>query len=157
MESNLLPSPELEEVFRLEVQVKKPIVVGQDNIAGRRQLIELVSGKLTGKVNGILLPGGVDSQIIRPDGLTELEARYGIELDNGDSLYIENKGIRRVDPAFSIEASQGKIIDPSHVYFAAVPHFEVYSEALRWLTESVFICYATRLPELVLLRFYRVV
>lgn len=148
--------PSLEKAFTIEVQVKKPIVVGQDNCVGRRQLIELTEGIVKGRVNGKVLPGGVDSQIIRPDGLCELEARYGVVLEDGESFYIENKGIRRVEPEYAAKAAAGEIIDPQYVYFATVPQFEIYSEKLKWLKENIFICYAVRLPEVVLLNYYMV-
>ena len=50
-----------------------------------RQLIPILSGTLTGapegrypELRGTVLPGGVDSQVIRPDGRCELSARYGV-------------------------------------------------------------------------------
>lgn len=87
----------LEEVFSIIVKVDTPILVGQDHIVGRRQLIPIISGELVGKdFHGTVLPGGIDSQIIRPDGTCELSARYGVKLDNGNSFYIENNGIRTV-------------------------------------------------------------
>lgn len=152
-----IPSPSLEEVFRIEAKVNKPVVVGQDGVKGRRQLIEVTGGIVSGGLTGQLLPGGVDSQIIRPDGFVELSARYGVQLDSGETFYIENNGVRRVDPAFSAEVAQGKIVDPKHVYFCTVPHFETYSDNLKWLEQSIFISYSARLPDSVLLRYYRVV
>ena len=61
--------PSLKLAFEISVKVDTPIVVGQDNIAGRRQLIPILSGELTGDgIHGTVLPGGIDSQVIRPDG-----------------------------------------------------------------------------------------
>lgn len=157
MNINDIPQPSLEEVFCIEAKVEKPIVVGQNNEKGRRQLIVVTEGKVTGKITGKCMPGGVDSQIIRPNGFCELEARYAVETDDGDSFYIENKGIRRVAKEFAADAAAGKIIDPQYVYFATVPKFEVYSEKLKWLEESIFICHAVRLPDSVLIRYFRIV
>jgi len=150
-----IPQPRLEECFQIEAMVDTPVVIGQDNIHGLRRLIPVTSGIVTGKLKGVVLPGGVDSQVVRPDGFTELSARYGIKLDDGTSVFIENNGIRRVDPKYAAEVAAGNIVDPKHVYFATVPKFEVYDESLRWLEQSIFICYATRLPDKVLLRFYQ--
>ena len=36
----------LEEVFSIVVKVDKPILFGQDDIVGRRQLIPILSGEL---------------------------------------------------------------------------------------------------------------
>jgi hypothetical protein len=146
-----------EEVFTIEITVDKPIVVGQDEIVGRRQLIPILSGKVTGEnFNGKVLPGGIDSQIIRPDGRCELSARYAIQLEDGTAIYIENNGIRTVPDKYVEAVKNGEFVDPNAYYFRTVPTFEVYSEKYRWMNNSIFVCYAKRLPENVLLSFYKV-
>lgn len=152
-----IKEPTLEPAFMIEVQVAKPLVVGQDTQHGRRQLISITGGQASGKLSGEVLPYGVDSQIIRPDGFTELVARYALKLDDGHTVYIDNSGIRRINnPQAAQEAAQGKIVDPKHVYFATVAKFETYSPKYKWLEQAVFICYAVRLPDRVLLKFYEV-
>ena len=44
--------PILKKQFEIRVKVDTPIVVGQDGKAGRRQLIEITSGVLTGCEGG---------------------------------------------------------------------------------------------------------
>ena len=157
MDIQNIPQPTLEKCFQVEALVDTPIVVGQDDTHGLRRIIPIVSGTVSGKLNGKILPGGVDSQVIRTDGFTEMSARYAIKLDDGRAVFIENNGIRRVTPEYAAEAATGKIIDPKYVYFVTVPRFEVYDESLRWLEKNVFICYAARLPDKVLLQFYQVI
>ncbi len=153
-----IKAPVLEEVFSIDIQVEKPLVVGQDAEHGRRQMILIKEGgKVSGKLKGEVLPFGVDSQIIRPDGFTELVARYAIKLEDGNTIYINNVGIRRIsDPEAAKQAAQGKIVDPKYVYFATIPTFETYNEKYKWMERSIFLCYATRLPDKVLLKFYEV-
>lgn len=147
----------LEEIFSITVKVDKPILVGQDDIVGRRQLIPIISGELIGKdIHGIILPGGVDSQIIRPNGICDLSARYAVKLDDGTSFYIENSGIRTVPSEYIELVKNGEFIDPSLYYFCTTPKFEVYSQELKWLTQSIFTCVATRLPDSVILKFYSI-
>ncbi|MFV0437727.1 MAG: DUF3237 domain-containing protein [Desulfopila sp.] len=148
--------PRLEEIFIVEAQVAPPVVVGQDDRHGRRQLIEITGGIVRGQLRGKILPGGVDSQVIRPDGFTELIARYAIALDDGETIYIDNAGIRRVDPLYADEVAMGKIVDPQYVYFVTTPRFETYSDKYKWMERTVFICYALRLPDKVILKFYEV-
>ena len=38
----------MKKLFTIEVKVDKPIVVGQDDISGRRQLIPITSGEVYG-------------------------------------------------------------------------------------------------------------
>ena len=156
MDITKVPAPVLEEAFNIVVTVKPPVVVGQDDVHGRRQLIEIEGGVVSGKLSGKVLPCGIDSQVIRPDGFAELVARYGLQLDDGETVYVNNAGIRRVAPEFAADAAAGKIVDPQYVYFATVPSFEVYSEKYRWLERSIFLCSAVRLPDKVLISMYEV-
>lgn len=114
----------LKEVFSISINVDNPIVVGQDEIVGRRQLIPIVSGEVTGEgFKGFVLPGGIDSQIIRPDGKCELSARYAIKLEDGASIYVENNGIRTVPIQYVNDVKSGKFVDSSLYYFRTVPIF----------------------------------
>ena len=150
----------MRELFKISVGVEKPIVVGQDAKNGRRQLIPITSGVLSGQdisgnpIKGTVLGGGVDSQVIRPDGKCELSARYGIRLDDGRSFYIENNGIRTVPDAYVSRVLNGEFVDPSLYYFATVPVFEAYDESLRWLENHVFVCTAEREAAAVNLTYY---
>jgi len=147
-----------EEIFTVEVAVDKPILVGQNNVVGRRQLIPILSGNVRGKdFNGKVLPGGIDSQVIRPDGKCELSARYAIQLEDGAAIYIENNGIRTVPEEYVEDVIQGKFVDPEVYYFRTVPTFETYNDKYKWMMNSIFVCYATRLPETVLIKFYKVI
>ncbi len=155
--------PKLKEQFEIRVCVDRPIVVGQDGKEGRRQLIPITGGTLLGtpqgdhpELRGSVLPGGVDSQVIRPDGVCQLSARYAVRLENGLSFYIENNGIRTV-PEEAVEAVlRGEFVDPSLYYFCTKPEFECYSPELNWLKTRLFVCAAQRLPDQVIIRYYSV-
>ena len=150
----------MKELFTILVQVDAPVVVGQDSTNGRRQLIPISGGELVGHdldgnpIHGMVLPGGVDSQVIRPDGKCELSARYGVRLDDGSSFYIENNGIRTVPAEYAPQVLRGAFVDPSLYYFATTPTFEAYADHLRWLENYIFVCKAVRTPTQVELHYY---
>ncbi|MBQ3272542.1 MAG: DUF3237 domain-containing protein [Solobacterium sp.] len=152
----------MKELFTVSVQVAAPIVVGQDGKNGRRQLIPILAGTVSGvdpdgnEMKGVVLPGGVDSQVIRPDGKCELSARYAVRLSDGASFYIENNGMRTVPAAYREQVLKGEFIDPSLYYFATVPFFEVYSEDLRWMENHVFFCQAVREPDAVHITYFMI-
>lgn len=148
-------TPFLEKVATLAIDVAAPLSAGQTGI-GLRRLIPIEAGTITGKIEGRILPGGADSQIIRPDGRTDLSARYVIETSSGDIIYLENNGIRQVEAAYRDRAAQGEIIPAEHVYFRTVPTFETGSEQYSWLMDKIFIGAATRLEKQVLLDIYQV-
>ena len=148
--------------FKVSVKVDRPIVAGQDTKNGRRQLIPILSGTVTGEdlsgnsFSGKVMPGGVDSQIIRPDGKCELSARYAVELEDGRSFYIENNGIRTVPAEYAPAVFRGEFVPPEVYYFATTPIMEAYDDSLRWLEDRVFICKARREPDRVEIDYFMV-
>lgn len=151
--------PEFEFSFSIDIVVDKPIVVSNSPLTGKRQLIPILSGRVSGALSGEVLPGGVDSQIIEPDGVCRLSARYALRVTEG-TIYIENNGIRRVPKEFknllfSEDMSFFNKISPSDIYFKTVPIFEVDSPELEWLRTSIFICSANRTSDGVKLDFYK--
>lgn len=151
--------PTLTKAFHIVAKVNKPIFVGQNDKVGRRQLITVEEGRIVGAAlpfNGVLLPGGVDCQIVRPDGRAELSARYGVKLDDGRCFYIQNDGIRTVPPAY-IETVLAGEIAPSNAYYCCTkPEFEIYDESLNILRNRLFICWAERYPDSIHLAYYMV-
>lgn len=147
--------PVLNQIASLTIKVDTPIDVGVTPL-GRRRLIPILSGQVTGMIEGDLLPGGVDSQIIRPDGKTDLSARYVIRTYDDELIYIENNGIRQVSEPYRQQAAAGEIIAPEHVYFRTVPVFETSSTRYSWLHDRIFVGSATRLPDAVMLDIYEV-
>ncbi|MCM2971930.1 DUF3237 family protein [Larsenimonas suaedae] len=153
-------SPTLEFSFRIAITVDAPTIVSSDPARGKRQLIPILGGEVSGALEGHVLPGGVDSQFIQPDGLCRLSARYALATKDG-TVYIENNGIRRLPSAFTAnlfgdDMGFFKHVPVEDIYFKATPTFEVDDPRLHWLTESVFICDAKRTPDTVNLDMYRV-
>jgi hypothetical protein len=131
--------------FEVCVQVGEPLDFGQLP-AGRRRVVQIISGTFEGPdLKGRVLPGGADWQIIRADGLFELDARYTLETESGQLVYVQNRGIRH-----------GPAEEPSKVYFRSVPWFETSAPDLQWLTRSIFIGVGERYPSEVVVRFWRV-
>lgn len=151
--------PKLVKAFVIQAEVDRPVFVGQDDKVGRRQLIEIKGGKLIGAAlpwSGTVLPGGVDSQVVRPDGRAELSARYGVRLDDGRSFYIQNDGIRTVEQEYVHLVLSGGIAPAEAYYCCTKPEFEIYDESLGVLKNKLFICCATRFPDSIQLEYYMV-
>ena len=154
-----LPIPTLDPVLDLTVFVATPIEAGAVtglNSRGRRRIIPISGGKVTGKLSGTVLPGGADFQIVVSDTCADLDARYLLELDNGEHVFVMNRALRRGSVEDIAKLVRGEPVDPSAIYFRCVPSFEVSSPALAWLTESIFVGTGARFPDRVEMRFFRV-
>jgi hypothetical protein len=134
-------------VFRLAIKVGAPIVAG-DIGHGVRRIIPILGGEVRGEgINGTIFPVGADFQIIRPNGFTELEAKYTFEMDDGAIVYIENLGIRFGPKPLMDRIAKGEIVDPALIYFRSVPKFETGAVKYRWLMENLFIGVGARHPD----------
>lgn len=136
-------APRLEFVARVCAEIAAPVSSGR-SARGRRQMIPITGGSVRGpRLSGRVLPGGADFQLIREDGVVELVARYFIETDEGERVYVRNAGIAH--------AAGGAL------YFRTAPRFETSCESLRWLMTSVFVASAVPRQGAVELDFFRVV
>lgn len=133
-------------------------VVGCDyDGAGKRVLVPCPDGELTGPdFHGTMMCAGIDHQVVRADGVTEINASYGFKLDDGRAVYIHVEGIRAVPDELVETVKAGGAIDPKQFYYVTTPTFEVYDESLKWMTKKIFVCDAVRLPDAVLLTYYTV-
>jgi len=64
--------------------------------AGERYIIPIVGGQFAGDIDGHVLrgrvlPGGADRQLLRPDGIKELDALYEMQHDDGTVQTIHNR------------------------------------------------------------------
>src|SRR5258708_8029729 len=133
--------------FSLAIRVGGTIVAG-DHGHGIRRIVPLLGGEVFGEgINGKIFPVGADFQTIRPNGFTELEAKYAFEMDDGAVVYIENVGLRFGPKALLDRIAKGETVDPALIYFRSVPRFETGAEKYRWLMENLFIGVGARHPD----------
>lgn len=151
-----IAAPKLSHRFDLDVEVGPAQELGQF-AGGRRRVIPITGGRLSGPgLSGTVLPGGADWQTLRSDGVTILQARYTVRMDDGQVVGIINTGVRRASPEVAALLTAGQVVDPSRYYFRTTPVFEVGPGSLDWLTQSVFVCVGERLPTLVRLKLFQV-
>lgn len=151
-----LKPPQLEHFATLEVTVEAPQEVGVTQ-AGQRRVIPITGGKVFGNGwQGCVLPGGADFQLIVSPRMAELDARYILETDAGERIYVVNQAIRVAEPDITRKLMEGEPVDPDLIYFRCTPRFETGAERFRWITESLFVGTGVRWPDSVELQFYRV-
>src|ERR1700752_3096001 len=125
-------------VFPITARIAEVTTAG-DIGHGVRRIIPIIGGEVRGEINGKVLPFGADFQIIRPNELIELEAKYAFETDDGAVVYVENKGIRFGPVELLEKLKRNEPVDPKLIYCRTVPKFETGAEKYRWLMEYVFV------------------
>lgn len=152
-----LPPPLLEHLCDLAVTIAPPIEVGQTP-SGLRRVIPITGGVVKGpRLNGRVLAGGADFQLILGGGTqAQLDARYVIELDDGSRVFVQNTALRCASLENSQRIMRGEPVNPAEIYFRCQPRLEAAAPQWAWLNESQFIGTGRRAPDGVFLSFYRV-
>ena len=146
--------PPLHYFASLCVKVTTPQDMGQSP-RGRRRLIPITGGTATG-VNwrARVCPGGADFQLIGEGGLSDLDARYTLETDAGDWIYVQNTALRSGPPETMARLMRGEPVDPALIYFRCLPRFETGSKALGWINSRLFVGTGVRRPDQVEREFF---
>ena len=143
-------------LLRAEITLAPPQELG-DAPLGRRRIIPITGGRFRGeRLSGRVLPGGADWQIVRGDGVSQLEARYTLETDDGALVYVHNLGLRHGPPEVLARLAAGEPVDPSLYYMRTTPSFETGAERYRWLNRIVCVATGARRKDSVELDVYEV-
>ena len=150
--------PQLEFAFDIIIKVQAGRGLEAGTMAkGFRRMIPIVGGTFEGPgINGHIIPGGYDFQLLRNDGVTEIDARYVLQTDDGALITIVNLGLRHGPPHVMQQMADGMEVDPSLYYFRSVPMFETGSEKYKWLNSKVFIANGVRKPEEVIISVFKI-
>jgi hypothetical protein len=124
---------------------------------GERRVIGILGGSVRGpKLNGRILPGGADWQIIRTDGAADIQARYTIETDDGARILLTSEGLRHGPPEVMERLARGDNVDPAHYYFRTVMRFETSDPKVDWLNRILALARGQRETRAVRLDVYEV-
>jgi Protein of unknown function (DUF3237) len=104
--------PTLEFVFAARVTVDRPLELGDVGKGGRR-IVPITGGEFAGpRLRGKVVPGGADWQIVRHDGVAELEARYTLQTDDGALIYVRNHALRHGPSEVIVALAAGRPSKP---------------------------------------------
>ena len=149
-----LPIPTLKFFADAEIQVAAPQELGRGQ-HGVRRLIPILAGEFRGDGwRARVLPGGADFQLLVGETLAELDARYMLETDAGERIYVVNRAVRSGPADVMAKLARGEPVDPSQVYFRCSPSFETASKSLAWINERMFVGSGMRTPDRVLLKVF---
>ena len=152
-----LPIPRLEFIFAARVSVDAPLDLGDVGKGGRR-IVAITGGDFSGpRLRGAVLSGGADWQVLRSDGVAELEARYTLRTDDGALIYVRNHALRHGPAEVMAALAAGRPVAPDAYYFRGAAFFETGAPDYAWLGKHIVVCTGAREEARVNLKFYRVV
>jgi|HigsolmetaAR201D_1030396.scaffolds.fasta_scaffold00303_17 hypothetical protein len=142
-------TPTVEHVLTVRATIDAPLSMGKTP-QGQRRVITISGGTFEGPaLKGTIMPGGEDWQLVREDGVTELDARYWLRTDDGVIIRVHNQVL--VSPPPQEGAKQ---------YARSTVRFEAPIGKYDWLNKAVFVgtlnADTTQRPPVVTLRFFKV-
>ncbi|UYO41377.1 DUF3237 domain-containing protein [Rhodopseudomonas palustris] len=152
----MTPTLETRYAFTITARIGEVTSAGEIG-SGVRRIIPIFGGEVKGEgISGKVLPFGADFQIIRPNELIELEAKYAFETDDGAVVYVENIGIRFGPVELLQKLKRGEPVDPKLIYFRTRPRFETGHPNYQWLMQHLFIGSAARHADRVVIDVHQV-
>src|SRR3954454_14217042 len=134
----MTPALETRYVFTITARIGGVTSAG-DIGHGVRRIIPIVGGEVRGPdVNGKICAFVADFQIIRPNELIELEAKYALETDDGAVVYVENKEIRFGPVELLQKLRRAARFDPRLLSSRPVPKPKPAPANTRWLRAPLF-------------------
>jgi hypothetical protein len=149
-------APGLRFAFAIKARVA-PIQDLGATARGHRRIVDILGGEVQGpRLQGEILAGGADWQIVRPDGTIEVVARYTIRSKSGALVYVQNEGLRVASPETVARMSRGEAVPLDAYYFRTAPRFETAEPSLKWIERALFVGVAARAPDRVVIGFHEV-
>jgi len=146
---------EVKALFRLKANVDTPQVI--DGPLGKRLFIPVTGGTFSGeRLSGVVQTGGSDFQLIRQDGVAELDVRVTLKTDDGITFQLKGHGLRHTTPEVFARIMSGAEVDASEYYFREALFFEAPAGKYEWLNRIIAIAKGGRMKSEVFIDAYEV-
>jgi hypothetical protein len=145
----MMTDPSFSLLMRLQIDVGELLPIG--GVAqGERRVVHLQGGTFEGAGfelkgwRGVVLPGGSDWQLMRSDGVLEVDARYVLQDDAGQRVQVASQGVRHGPAEVMAALALGEAVDPGAYYFRTAMRFETGVPALAHLNRVIAFGIGTR-------------
>mgnify|MGYP005863840951 CR=1 FL=1 len=119
---------------------------------GERRVVAILGGSFEGPaLRGSILPGA-DWQLMRRDGVLEIDARYALREAGGGIVAVRSQGYRHGPPEVLAARGRGEAVDPASYFFRTVMRFETGTGRLAWLNRVIAVAVGERRARQVLLQ-----
>lgn len=146
----------LKPLMELAVQVGEAHVT-PNGPCGARRFVPVIGGTFVGaRLSGLILPGGADFQLIRSDGVAELDARITLQLPDGSNVQMHGLGLRHGTSDAMRRLAAGEAVQASAYYFRQSMLFEAPKGEFDWLNRLLAVGVGERRPDGIRLAIYEV-
>jgi hypothetical protein len=147
--------PRFEFLMDLAVDVGEVVSMGAAPL-GERRVVNILGGTFEGpRLRGRVLPGGADWQIVRRDGVLDIDARYALQEEAGAVVRVVSQGYRHGSSEVLAALARGEPVDPARYFFRTIMRFETGAPDLEWLNRTIAVATARRQARQVLLSAYQ--
>lgn len=134
---------ESELLCTLSVEVGELVSMGLGPL-GERRRVDILGGTFEGPgIKGTVVPGA-DWQLLRQDGVLDLDARYALREERGGLVHVLSQGFRHGPPEVMAKLARGEDVDPSSYVFRSVMRFETGAPELAFLNKTIAVAVAQR-------------
>ena len=138
-------------LFHLEAEVATP-QISPGSPLGERRFIPVTGGTFTGeRLNGKLLSGGSDCQLVRADGVADLDVRVTLQCDDDTIIFMKGLGLRHGPKEVLDRLAKGEAVDRSEYYFRETMMFEASAGTYEWMNKIIAIGIGERQRDLVVI------
>ncbi|HEU4627408.1 MAG TPA: DUF3237 domain-containing protein [Steroidobacteraceae bacterium] len=151
------PALETRFAFTARVSVAEPVTIG-NGPDGLRRFVAINGGPVAGPLlNGRVIPGSGDWQVVRPDGVLSADARYTFETHDGVLIACRNRGIRHAPPDVMTKLMRGEPVPLDSYYFRTSAQFEApLGSPYEWMNRAMFAGKAEREPDKAIIHFFQI-
>ena len=124
---------------------------------GDRRFIPVTGGDFKGdRLSGKILAGGADCQLVRHDGVADLDVRVTFETDDGVIILMKGLGMRHGSVEVLSRMAAGEHVPGSEYYFREAMFFEAPKGHYDWLNRLIAIGEGERGPDCVLIDVFEI-
>jgi hypothetical protein len=145
---------QFEFLFTLIAEVGEIVTMGPAPL-GERRVVQITGGSFEGPAMRGEVLGGADWQIVRADGVLELDARYAIKEARGGLVQVVSQGMRHGPTEVLAKLGRGEEVPADQYFFRTVMRFETGAGELSYLNKTIAVATAERKARRVELKAWR--
>jgi len=145
-------------LLAIDVAVQPIVDLGDLPIGGRR-VVAFDGGTFEGRdgLRGTIAPGGVDWQLVRSDGVVEIDAHYLLVSDDDEAIEVRSTGLRKASADVAQRIARGEAGAASEYYFRTHIRLSTSVPRLAWMNDLIAVSTGERRRETVRIDVHEVV